>query len=167
MTVEKLPSGSCVVKDELISPRPVFKETAFKSLLQQFDLKITSQRLAVLKALSTGAQTHLTAREIFEKVVKIHPDIGFATVYRFIRIITKLGILSKLKMSNSSARYELKSDTHHHHIVCVHCGKIVEFQNDEMEKLILEIVKKQKFRPKHHIIELYGECGSKNCVHSG
>ncbi len=166
MDTEKLPSGSYAVKDELISPRPVFKETAFKSLLQQFGLKITSQRLAVLKALSTGAQTHLTAREIFEKVVKIHPDIGFATVYRFIKIITKLGILSQLKMNNASARYELKSDTHHHHIICVHCGKIVEFQNDKMENLILEIIRKQKFQPKHHIIELYGECGGKNCRHS-
>ena len=164
MTPDKLPSGSRIVKDELISPRPVFKETAFKSLLQQFDLKITSQRLAVLKTLSTGAKTHLTAREIFEKVVKIHPDIGFATVYRFIKTITKLGILSKLKMSNAPARYELKSENHHHHIVCVQCGKIVEFQNDKIEKLISDVIKKHKFQPKHHIIELYGECGSKSCT---
>ena len=147
MTADRLPPGSRIAKDELISPRPIFKETAFKSLLQQFDLKITSQRLAVLKTLSSGAQTHLTAREIFEKVVKIHPDIGFATVYRFIKTITQLGILSKLKMSNAPARYELKSDTHHHHIVCVQCGKIVEFQNDKMEKLILEVIKKHKFQP--------------------
>ena len=157
-----LPLGSSV-KDELISPRPSFKESHFKSLLQQFDLKVTSQRLAVLKALSSGAKTHLTAREIFEKVLKTHPDIGFATIYRFIKTITQLGILSKLKMNNASARYELKTEEHHHHITCVHCGKIVEFQNDEMENLIKNISQKNKFSLKHHIIEIYGDCGRKSC----
>ncbi len=157
-----LPSG-VTVRDELIKPRPSFKESYFKPLLQQFDLKITSQRLAVLKALSSGAKTHLTTREIFEKVVKTHPDIGFATIYRFIKTITEKGILSKLKMNNTSARYELKTENHHHHITCVHCGKIVEFQNNEMENLIHNITKKNKFSLQHHIIEIYGECGRKTC----
>ena len=157
-----LPSGSAV-RDELISPRLIFEESHFKSLLQQLDLKITSQRLAVLKALNSGAKTHLTAREIFEKVLKTHPDIGFATVYRFIKTITELGVLSKLKMNNASARYEFKTDDHHHHIICVHCGKIVEFQNDKMENLIQNITQKNKFSLQHHIIEIYGECGRKTC----
>ena len=69
-------------------------------------------------------------------------------------------------MSNAPARYELKSDTHHHHIVCVQCGKIVEFQNNKIENLILDVIKKHKFQPKHHIIELYGECGNKSCTNN-
>ena len=161
-TSTSLPLGSSI-KDELIQPRPHWKESHFKSLLQQHGLKITSQRLAVLKALGGGAKAHLTAREIFEKILKTHPHIGFATVYRFIKKFTDLGILSKLKMNNASARYELKSDTHHHHMTCVQCGKIVEFQNEGMDQLIQNITQKNKFSLKHHSIEIYGECGRKTC----
>ena len=153
---DKLPSGHAI-KDELIQPRPVFKETEFKALLQQYNLKATTQRLSILKTLSSGAKTHLTAREIFEKISKTHPDIGFATVYRFLKVITKLGITSELKMSNTPSRYELTSNTHHH-ITCVQCGKIVEFQHDKIEELIHKVIKKNKFSLKHYIIELYGEC---------
>ena len=154
---DKLPSGR-QIKDELISPRPVFREKTFKSLLQQHNLKATSQRLSILKALSSGAKTHLTVREIFDKISKTHPNIGFATVYRFLKTMTTLGITSELKMSNTPSRYELKSNTLHHHITCMQCGKIIEFQNEKMETLIQNIIKKHKFSLNHHIIELYGEC---------
>ena len=157
----KLPKGQ--IKEELIRPRPVFKKERFKSLLQQFGLKITSQRLSILKNLSSGSKTHLTAREIFEKVIKDEPDIGFATVYRFLKTISRLGIASELKMGQAPARYEIKSEVHHHHITCVHCGKIVEFKNEDMEKLILNIAKKHKFSLTQHIIELYGKCGRSSC----
>lgn len=154
---DNLPSGR-LVKDELISPRPVFKEKTFKALLQQHNLKATAQRLSILKSLSSGAKTHLTVRDIFEKISKTHPNIGFATIYRFLKTITELGITSELKMSNTPSRYELKSNTHHHHITCTQCGKIIEFQNKKMEALIQSIIKKNKFSLDHHIIELYGEC---------
>ena len=158
---DTLPSGSSV-KDELIQPRPQLKESHFKSLLQQYGLKVTSQRIAVLKTLGSGTKAHLTAREIFEKVLKTHPHIGFATVYRFIKTFTDLGILSKLKMNNASAKYEIKSETHHH-MACVHCGKIVEFQNKEIDKLIQNITQKNNFSLQYHAIEIYGECGRKDC----
>ena len=160
-----LPTGRPVkVKDELISPRPVFKENTLTSLLHQHGLKATSQRLSILKALSSGEKTHLTAREIFEKILTVHSDIGFATVYRFLKSLTKAGIISELKMSHTPARFELKTEKHHHHIICTHCGKIVEFQNEKMEELIQNIIKKHKFSLKHHIIELYGECGKSHCT---
>ena len=154
---DKLPSGH-TIKDELIQPRPVFKEAEFKALLQKHNLKATTQRLSILKTLSSGAKTHLTAREIFEKISKTHPDIGFATVYRFLKVITKLGITSELRMSNTPSRYELTSNTAHHHITCVQCGKIVEFQNNKIEELIHNVIEKSKFSLKQSIIELYGEC---------
>ena len=158
---EKLPSGrkTASVQDELIGPRPVLTSSALKSLLQQFNLKVTSQRLAVLKALSTGARKHLTAREIFEKVLRTHSDVAFATIYRFIKTLNKKGVISQLKMSGVATRYELKSEKHHHHITCVQCGKIIEFQNNKIENMIKEVIKKHHFSLKHHIIQLYGECG--------
>lgn len=152
------------IKDELIAPRPKYKEETFKSLLQQHNLKVTNQRLSILKALNSGSKTHLTAREIFERVSKNYPNIGFSTVYRFLKLITQLNITSELKLSNSSSRYELKSDTHHHHITCVHCGRIVEFENEKIEKTIREVSQHHQFSLKHHIIELYGSCGKGHCV---
>ena len=154
---ERLPYRH-LIKDELIQPRPTFNEKSFKSLLQQHNLKATSQRLSILKTLSSGAKTHLTAREIFEKISRSHPDIGFATVYRFLKVITKIGITSELKMSNTPSRYELKSTKDHHHLTCVECGKIIEFQNKKIEELIQNIIKKNKFSLDHHIFELYGKC---------
>lgn len=148
-----------IPQEELIDPRPILNESKIKSLLQQCGLKSTYQRISILKSLSSGFKTHLTAREIFEKVVKIHPDIGFATVYRFLRKISRIGIISEFKVGHSPARYEIKSETHHHHIICIHCGKIIEFKNEKMEKLITDIIKQNKLKPAHHIIELYGECG--------
>lgn len=155
---ENLPSGRHFIKDELIHPRPAFNEKNFKSLLQQHNLKATTQRLSILKTLSSGAKTHLTAREIFEKISRTHPDIGFATVYRFLKVITKLGITSELRMSNTPSRYELKSTTDHYHLTCIECGQIVEFQNKKFEDLIQNVIKKSKFSLDHHIIELYGKC---------
>ena len=155
---EHLPSGRLTAKDELIQPRPAFNEKNFKSLLQQHNLKATSQRLSILKTLSSGSKTHLTAREIFEKISRTHPDIGFATVYRFLKVITKLGITSELRMSNTPSRYELKSTIDHYHLTCVKCGKIIEFQNKKFEELIQNVIKKNNFSLDHDIIELYGKC---------
>lgn len=159
---QNLPQGS--IKDELIAPRPQYKEANFRSLIQQCGLKITSQRLSILKALSVGVKTHLTAREVFDRVQKSHSDIGFATVYRFLKTMTSKGVTSELKMSQAPSRYELKSQTHHHHITCLGCGKIVEFKNDKMEKMITDITQSHRFDLKHHIIELYGICNRPSCA---
>ena len=160
--IDKLPAGK--IKEELLGGRPSLSEESFKSLLGQFGLKITFQRLSILKSLGSGSKTHLTAREVFEKTVKTHPDIGFATVYRCLKQMTSLGILSELKVGHSPARYEIKSDTHHHHLICIHCGKIVEFQNNEMEKMIQQVSKNHQFQPTHHILELYGKCNNSRCI---
>lgn len=158
---QTLPPGQA--EDKLIAPRPKYKREAFKTIIQQCGLKVTAQRLSILKTLNQGPKTHLTAKEIFNKVSKSHSDIGFATVYRFLKLITAKGVLSELKISHSPSRYELKSETHHHHITCVHCGKIIEFHNDKMEKIIEETCKNHKIHLEHHIIELYGVCDQKPC----
>lgn len=161
MDIPELPRG--YTKDELIQPRTRLPESSLKSMLRSMNLKVTSQRLSILKALSTGPKTHVTAKDVFEKIRTQHPNIGFATVYRFLKDTSRYGITSELRIGHTPSRYELKIREHHHHIVCTNCGKIVEFQNEIIEKQIKKISKDHCFSLEHHIFELYGRCNRSAC----
>ena len=157
----KLPIG--YTKDQLIQPQKKLSESNLKSILRSMNLKVTNQRLSILKILNKGPKSHVTAKEVFEQVKKEFPQIGFATVYRFLKDTVHFGITSELRIKNSPARYELKIREHHHHIVCTKCGKIIEFQNELIEKEIEKISESHNFSMQHHIFELYGTCKTGEC----
>ena len=159
MDIPKLPKGH--ITDELIEPRSQLSEDSLKSMLRSMNLKVTLQRLSILKILNKGPKSHITAKDAFEKVRKEHPHIGFATVYRFLKDTARFGITSELRIGHLPARYELKVRKHHHHIVCTHCEKVVEFQNEPIEAQIQKISEQYGFLMEHHIFELYGTCS--NC----
>ena len=161
MDTPKLPQGH--TKDELIQPRTLLSESNMKSMLRSMNLKVTNQRLSILKALSKGPKTHVTAKDVFEKISSEYPNIGFATVYRFLKETSRFGMTSELRIGHAPTRYELKVREHHHHIVCTHCGKIIEFQNEIIEKQIKKISKDYHFLMEHHIFELYGRCNRPAC----
>ena len=160
MTTPTLPKG--YIKDELIKPHARLSEDSLKSMLRNMNLKVTLQRLSILKILNKGPKSHWTAKDVFEKVRTEHPNIGFATVYRFLKDTSRFGITSELRIGHLPARYELKIREHHHHIVCTQCEKIVEFQNEIIEQEIQKISQKYGFSTEHHIFELYGHCP--NCL---
>ena len=120
-------------------------------------LKVTGQRLAILEALS-GGQAHVTAQEVFEEVHESHPEIGFATVYRFLRKMAESEMVTEVRMGGLPARYELTPRRHHDHLTCTNCGLIVEFEKPEIEKLQEEVAKNQGFVLTSHVLELYGLC---------
>lgn len=161
MEIPTLPTGHA--KDELIQPRARLTEDNLKSMLRSMNLKVTNQRVSILKALNKGPKTHVTAKDVFEKVCLEYPNIGFATVYRFLKQTSRFGITSELRIGHAPARYELKVREHHHHIVCIKCGKIVEFQNNTIEKQIKKISTDHNFTIEHHIFELYGRCSRPSC----
>ena len=161
MEIPDLPKGYS--KDELIEPRTRLSEANLKSMLRSMNLKVTHQRLSILKALNKGPKSHVTAKDVFEKVRAEHPHIGFATVYRFLKDTSRYGITSELRLGHAPARYELKIREHHHHIVCTKCGKIIEFQNETIEKQIRKISRDHEFLMEHHIFELYGRCNRPAC----
>ena len=162
MDIPELPKGR-YTKDELIQPRTRLSEGNLKSMLRSMNLKVTHQRISILKVLNKGPKNHITAKDVFEQVRAEHPHIGFATVYRFLKATARFGITSELRIGNTPTRYELKIRDHHHHIVCTNCGKIVEFQNNTIEKQIKKISQDHGFSLKHHIFELYGNCNRPNC----
>jgi Fur family ferric uptake transcriptional regulator len=142
---------------EVLVPRERLDEESLKRIIRAMRLKVTTQRLAILKALSRG-RAHVTAQEVFETVHKAHPEIGFATVYRFLRNLNEKGYVTEVRMGGMPARYELTPQSHHDHLTCVNCGKIVEFERKEIEDLQLLVARDNGFLLTGHVLELYGIC---------
>lgn len=129
----------------------------YKKMIRDLHLKVTDQRLMILKALGSG-RSHVTAQEVFEQVLKEDPSIGFATVYRFLRKLTEASYVTEVRVGGMPARYELTPINHHDHLTCTHCGKISEFENEAIEELQQQEAQRLGFILTHHVLELYGIC---------
>ncbi|MCB0406875.1 MAG: transcriptional repressor [Bdellovibrionales bacterium] len=151
-----MPGHFTHIEEELIERDPLDRQS-FKRIIRDMGLKVTGQRMAILESLSTG-RTHVTAQEVYEEIFKKHPEMGFATVYRFLRKLTEQGFATEVRMGGLPARYELKSKRHHDHLTCIRCGKIVEFENSQIEKLQETVANEHGFRLTDHLLELYGVC---------
>ena len=143
--------------EDIILHSEDFSEEELKRIIRALNLKVTNQRMAILKCLHEGRR-HITAQELFEQVNKDHPDIGFATVYRFLRTLTEGNFVTEVRMGGLPARYELTPKGHHDHLTCVKCSKIVEFENRAIEQLQEKVAQQFGFQLTHHILELYGTC---------
>ncbi len=142
---------------EILLKREKLDEGSLKRIIRDMGLKVTSQRMAILKSLSRG-RAHVTAQEVFELIHKQYPEIGFATVYRFLKNLTVKGYVTEVRMGGLPARYELTPRSHHDHLTCVDCGKIVEFAIKEIEDLQLHVARDNGFQLTGHVLELYGIC---------
>lgn len=145
-----------VEPEKLIRREPVDPST-FKRMIRQMGLKVTQQRMAILESLSAG-RAHVTAQEVFETVNAKYPEIGFATVYRFLRKMAEQSMVTEVRMGGLPARYELTPRRHHDHLTCVQCSQIVEFESPQIETLQELVAKEHNFRLTHHVLELYGIC---------
>ncbi len=135
----------------------------FKGLLRQNGLKVTTQRVAILEVLSSRPGKHLTAEEIYDYVRKKYPEIGIATVYRTIQVLSELNLIDKLNLDDGCVRYEIKKGKeetchHHHHLICLECGSISAFQDDLLEALENRIKDTMGFEVLDHEVKLYGHC---------
>lgn len=142
----------------------------FQQLLKDRGLKVTRQRLMVLEAIVSCPQEHLTAEEIYELVKAKCPDIGLATVYRTIQLLSEMQLVDRINFDDGFVRYELGSAPdreqkhHHHHLICKKCGKVISFQDDLLEELEEKITRTTGFFVVDHEVKLYGycvECGGK------
>lgn len=139
----------------------------FKNLLKKNGLKVTSQRIAILEVLNNRPGKHLTAEEIYDFVKIKYPEIGLATVYRTIQLLSELNLIDKLNLDDGYVRYEIgrkdqeETGHHHHHLICLDCGNIYAFQDDLLEALEERINKTLGFLVDDHEVKLYGHC--KNC----
>jgi len=142
---------------ERIVQRESYTELQLKNMIRDMGLKVTQQRLAILRALNEG-RVHVTVQEVFEVVSQTHSDVGFATVYRFLKKLKIKQHVTEVRMGGGAARYELASKTHHDHLTCVGCGLIIEFEDAEIETKQNVVAEKFGFNLTHHVHELYGVC---------
>lgn len=129
-----------------------------RELLRLLNLKVTPTRLLLLETIEELQQRHFSAQDLYDKVKQKNSEIGFATVWRFLKTLVQTGHVSETKVGNGPSRYEWTSPQHHDHLTCVVCGKIVEFYDEELEKLQEIIAQRFGFQLKSHLMELYGIC---------
>ncbi len=142
-----------------IKAPPGFKEKLeiLHDYLTAHGLRNTHQREVILAELLSFGQ-HVTTEELWDRVKAIDSSIGYATVYRTLRLFTECGIASKHDFGGGSARFESDSGHHHDHMICTQCGKIIEFENEEIERLQDEVAASHQFKINSHRMELYGLC---------
>lgn len=136
----------------------------FKDLLKKNGLKVTTQRVAILEVLNNRPGKHLTAEEIYDYVKKKYPEIGLATVYRTIQLLSELNLIDKLNLDDGYVRYEIgrkdrqETGHHHHHLICLDCGNVFAFQDDLLETLEGRIKDSMGFEVVDHEVKLFGHC---------
>ncbi|MBP9615613.1 MAG: transcriptional repressor [Aliarcobacter sp.] len=130
-----------------------------KKIVKQKGLKYTDQREIVLSVL-LNAEDHLTAEEVYNEIKKEHTDsnIGIATVYRALSFLEEVDLITSIAFGTDGKKYESNAKSHHDHLICTNCGKIIEFMDDEIEKRQDKIAKKNKFKITSHSMQLYGTC---------
>ena len=117
-------------------------------------LKMTDQRRIIAQVISES-DDHPDVEEVFKRASQKDDSIGIATVYRTTRLFEEQGIVEKHDFGDGRARYEEASDDHHDHIINVKTGEIIEFYNDELEKLQEKIAEEHGFELVDHRMELY------------
>tara|TARA_Y100000591_G_scaffold327485_1_gene352085 strand:- start:1596 stop:2015 length:420 start_codon:yes stop_codon:yes gene_type:complete len=118
-------------------------------------LRLTQQRIAVWDEIRHSKE-HLDAEDIYENIKNKDVHISRATVYRTIDVLVKNNLLRKMNMGDGRNRYEIKDEDHHHdHMICVETGKIIEFYDNDLEKLQEEIAKKHGYKVIRHVHQLF------------
>lgn len=128
-----------------------------RRVLRKLGLKVTTQRWTILALLSRD-KLHFTAQDLLSRVRQLEPGIGFATVYRFLRILVKHGYVTEVKVGGLPARFEWADKAHHDHLTCTQCRKIFEFQNKQIEDLQAKVAISFGFVLTGHLLELFGVC---------
>ncbi|MEK6758964.1 MAG: transcriptional repressor [Deltaproteobacteria bacterium] len=134
------------------------KNTILKAYLEKTGLKSTAQRDFIAETFFK-TNTHISLDELLKKVKRKNSRIGYATVYRTMKLLSECGLALARQFGDGQTRYEnLPDDGHHDHIICIKCSKIAEFQNQKIEQLQIEAAKKLGFTVVNHKLELYGYC---------
>jgi len=118
-------------------------------------VRLTDQRKLIAKVMSESAD-HPDVDELHKRISKLDSKISIATVYRTVKLFEEAGIVAKHDFKGTKARYEEASQEHHDHLIDVNTGEIIEFVNDDIEKLQQKVAGKLGYKLVDHRLELYG-----------
>jgi Fur family ferric uptake transcriptional regulator len=131
---------------------------AFRRYLSDRTLPATQQRLAVASVVLDAAD-HLSAEDVARRVEKRDVAVGLATVYRTLDLLVASGLVQQRDFGEGFRRYEpVAPGQAHEHCICSACGKVMEFSNDRLERMIALLAEEAEFRPHHHRLEVFGLC---------
>ena len=116
-----------------------------------------------MEVLQSNPEFHLSADAIHNYLTDNNESIGLATVYRVLTQLEMAGLIQKNQFKENQSTYEIKKQ-HHDHLICTKCGKIIEFINDDLEKLQEKISENYQFRLDSHVMTLFGECTDGKCT---
>ncbi len=134
------------------------EQVVMNRFIDEKGLKHSRQRDHIL-GVFLGIERHVTIDELWAAVKKKHPTVGFATVYRTMKLLCECGLCSEIHLDDGTTRYEhLYNHDHHDHLVCTKCGRFVEVVSEEIEKLQEQLMKHHGFSPQYHRMNLYGIC---------
>ena len=118
-------------------------------------VRLTDQRKLIAKVMSESSD-HPDVDELHNRINKLDAKISIATVYRTVKLFEEAGILSKHDFKGNKSRYEQMSEEHHDHLIDVSTGEIIEFVNEDIEKLQKKVAEKLGYQLVDHRLELYG-----------
>jgi Fur family ferric uptake transcriptional regulator len=133
--------------------------------LKNTGLKATLPRLKILEVFQNAKQRHMTAEDVYRVLLDNRSDIGLATVYRVLMQFEQAGLLSRSNFESGKAVFELDEGEHHDHLVCLDCGRVEEFFDEEIEKRQQMVAKSRGFVLHEHALSLYANCVKPDCPH--
>ncbi|GLR69858.1 ferric iron uptake transcriptional regulator [Agaribacter marinus] len=131
--------------------------------LKKAGLKVTLPRLKILEILQEPENQHISAEDVYKKLIDMEEEIGLATVYRVLNQFDDAGILNRHHFEGGKSVFEISQKAHHDHLVCLTCGKVIEFEDNVIEERQESIAKENSIKLTNHSLYLYGECTKVNC----
>lgn len=128
--------------------------------LKKAGLKVTTPRIKILEMLEKADPHHLSAEEVYQRLKASGDDVGLATVYRVLTQFASAGLVVRHNFEGGHSVFELDQGEHHDHLVCVNCGKVVEFVDEEIENRQTQIAESHEFKITDHNLTIYGLCGT-------
>jgi Fur family ferric uptake transcriptional regulator len=123
--------------------------------LRNAGLKATTPRLRILEALGEGAPRHFSAEDLYRRLVNAGEEVGLATVYRVLAQFEQAGLVIRHHFATGHSVFELNRGKHHDHMVCLETGRVMEFANEEIERLQREMARREGYELVDHSLVLY------------
>lgn len=130
----------------------------FRQWIREQGLKATAQREDIAQVFF-ATNRHISVEELYRAVRRVNPRVGYATVYRTLKLLKECGLAAERHFADGQARFEnIEEERHHDHLICERCGRIVEFVHPQIEQLQEQVAQRLGFVATNHKMEIYGIC---------
>jgi Fur family ferric uptake transcriptional regulator len=132
-------------------------ERRIVAALRKHGYKLTPQRRAVIRIIASSPD-HLTPADLYQRARQEHPAIGLVTIYRTLDLLAKFGLICELHAGGSCHSYTTSIPEHHHHLICSHCGEVIDFTGYDLTELEQRLQRETGFEIEGHLLEFIGAC---------